>query len=252
MKLRRWFRPQQPLFIVVVWGTLGLMVSAQDQLLMKDGRTTPARVLEVAGSNVRVQVKSGTMAIPLSTIERVEMEPPPNYAAAQKEMAAGDYAAALPQTKAIVEKYRGLPVDWARLATAMLGDIHVELGQFPEAEAAYEAYERAYAGEGSARSQVGRARIAVAEGKFDEAKNLLAPIAEKAMSLKYPGDGSQLASSQAFYLLGRIDEAAGRYSEALENYLRTVTFFYQDPAAVESAQARADFLRKTHRNLAVP
>ena len=51
----------------------------------------------------------------------------------------------------------------------------------------------------------------------------------------------------AFLILGQVKESEGNAPGALEDYLRTVTIFHHDPAAVSAAQERADALRKDHK-----
>jgi len=49
-----------------------------------------------------------------------------------------------------------------------------------------------------------------------------------------------------------VKEAEGNLPGALEDYLRTVTFFYHDRTAVATAQERADALRAAHKEVTVP
>ena len=60
------------------------------------------------------------------------------------------------------------------------------------------------------------------------------------------------AAGQACLLLGQIAEVAGDRAGALTHYLRTVTLFYQDRAAVAAAQKAADTLRAAHPGLIAP
>jgi hypothetical protein len=96
------------------------------------------------------------------------------------------------------------------------------------------------------------ARIAVARKDYNAAKPKLAQITEGALKLKTVPRGDALAYSQAFLLLGQINEAQNEHADALQNYLRTVTLFPQDRIAVADAQAKADALRKAHPAATVP
>jgi len=58
---------------------------------------------------------------------------------------------------------------------------------------------------------------------------------------------NRLAYSGAFYVMGLVKESEKDYAGALEDYLRTVTIFYHDAAAVAAAQERAELLRKEHK-----
>ncbi len=233
---------------------LGALASAQaqDVVFTKDGRTQAVEVVGVSGSNLQVKVGAGTIGIPLTNVARVKMDPPAGYAKAVRAYQARDFGTALAETKVLAEKYRGLPADWARQLSAMLGDIYVAIGNYEAAEAAYAAFEKGYPGAGSTQSNVGRARIAVAQKKWDEAKKLLDPVAAEALASKNLGAGPVLAYSQTFALLGQIKEQAGDLQGALEDYLRTVALYYHDPAAVADAQKRADEIRQQNKTLAVP
>ena len=150
----------------------------------------------------------------------------------------------------VADGFRGLPTDWARQAAALLGDLFVEKGDLARAEAAYADYAKFYgggAGGGSARTQVGLARLALARGDFAGAKARLEPVATAA--LKNPVNlpsADAAAAGQACLLLGQIAEKLGDVSGALTHYLRTVTLFYEDRAAVAAAQKAADSLRAAH------
>ena len=103
------------------------------------------------------------------------------------------------------------------------------------------------------RANVGQARVAFAKNNSAAVKQGLAPVAAEA--LKSPAtvtraDGA--AYGQAFYLLGQLEERDGAFQNALEDYLRTTTLFYQDAAATAAAQKSADALRAAHKDLAVP
>ena len=256
MKLRYSFSSRQCLFVL---GTVLVLLFgqeraafAQDRLLTKDGRTQDVKILGVNGSNVQVQVGGGSMGIPLATVTSVVMAPPAELAAANKAYEAGDYAKALPAAKAVAAKYKGLPVEWARQATSLVPDILVAMGNLPEAEAAYQDFQKVYPGAGSLQTDIGMARIAIARKKYDEAKQKLDPIGEAALKTKLPPPALAAAYSQTFLLLGEIAEAQQQHITALENYLRTVTIFYADHGAVAAAQEKANALRKNNPTLTVP
>ncbi len=209
-------------------------------------------IVGTSGANLQIKIGSGTIGVPLATIDSVIMTEPPQYAAALKAYEAKDYPRALLAAKAIADKYKGLPMPWAQHATSLVGDLHLQLKQLPEAEKAYQEYQKAYAAGGkSPQAEVGFARIDIAKKAFDSAKKRLEPIAAKALLEQYPPAGMGSTYSQAFYLLGEVLEAEGAYGPALESYLRAVTLFPQDSVAVAAAQEKADALRKAH-NIAVP
>jgi len=255
MKLRRSVSPHQLLFALLAG--LCLLISgaegqAQDQVVFRDGRTQEGKILGVANHNVQIQVGAGRVGFPLAQITNIRMEAPPEVAAAQAAYTAGDYAKALAATKALVDKYNGLPLPWARQAGGLLGDLYVELGRNKEAEAAYTLFEKTYGGQGgSARSAVGMARIAVEGKDYAAAKERLEPVITAALKEKNVPRGMGDAYSWAFTVMGQVNEAENDDAAALENYLRTVTLFPQSEKAVSIAQARADALRQ-EKKVTVP
>lgn len=240
-----------PSAVVILALTMATAV-AQDVVVTKDGRSQNVAVQGVSGGNLQVKVGAGTIGVPLSNIARVNMKPPAGYDKAVAAYQAHDYGAALAEAKVLADKFRGLPTDWARQLSSMVGDIYVALKKYGDAEAAYAAFEKAYPGAGSTQSNVGRARIAIAQQKWDEAKALLEPVAKEALSKAKLTDAPVLAYSQTFELLGQVKEQGGDSAGALEDYLRTVAIFYHDPAAVSDAQKRADALRQKNTALSVP
>ena len=98
------------------------------------------------------------------------------------------------------------------------------------------------------QSKVGLARIAVAKKEFGPAKETLGPIIEEALKAKNVPRENAFAYSQAFYTMGLINESEGKFQEALENYLRTVTIFYHDPTARAAARKHADDLRAQNKD----
>ncbi len=256
MKLRSSFSSQKALFalgLCLLWLlSPGVRAHAQDRLHLKDGRTQDVKILGANGSAVNIQVGGGSIGIQLATVSSVTMATPPEFAPARAACEAGQFAKALPVLKALAEKYKGLPVDWARQATSMIGDIHVAMGNLKEAEAAYKDYQKLYPGAGSVQTAVGMARIAVARKNYDEARQKLEPIAEAALKEKAPPAGLGPAYSQTFLLLGQIAEAQQQPAVALEQYLRTVTLYEDDHTAVVAAQERANALRKQDPSLTVP
>ena len=256
MKRRCKFSSRQSHFalsFVVFWlFCLTSGVFAQDRLTYKDGRTQDTKILGVSGANVQIQVGTGSVGVPLASIASVAMSAPADIAAANAACRAGDYAKALPLAKAVAEKYKGLPTDWARQAMSLVGDLSVDLGNLKEAEAVYKDYQRIYPGSGTLQTDVGMARIAVARKSYEEAKAKLEPIAAVALKEKTPNPAFAPAYSQTFYLLGQIAEAQAQPEVALENYLRTVTLFYADRSAAAAAQEKANALRKKDPTLAVP
>ena len=254
MKLRFRFAAQQLLFLGISTATalIGFPGHAfGDVVTTMDNRRQEVKVVGVSGTNLQVQVGAGTLGIPLASIKEVQMPAPSELTQAQQAFAARDYRRALSLASGVVEKFKGMPAEWAQLATSMLGDVYVAMNDLAKAEAAYKEYQRLYPGAGSLQADVGIARIAVSKKDLATAKQKLEPIATQALKDKNVSRTHALAYSQAFFILGQVKEAEGNRVGALEDYLRTVTIFHHDPSAVTAAQERADALRKD-RTVVVP
>ena len=251
MKLRvRSLRQQLLSLLVCGFASTGAEAVA-DVVTMADGRKQEVKVLGVKGANLQVQIGAGTLGIPLASVRDVQMPPAPELAQAQQAFAAKDYKKALLLAAQVVEKFKGVPADWAQQATGMLGDIYVAMNDLSKAEAAYREFQRLYPTGGTMQADVGMARIAASKKDFASAKQKLEPIAAAALKEKNVSRNNAFAYSQTFFVLGQVKESEGNHAGALEDYLRTVTIFYHDPTAVSSARDRADALRKEHK-VAVP
>ena len=258
MKLRSSFSSHQLVFVLSLSLLLAAVATAQDKITTKDGRIQDVKILGVSGANVQAEMKmgagTGMMGIPLANIapNGISMAPPAPVIAAVAAYNAKDYAKAVGLLKPVVDKFKGLPVVWAQQATGLLGDVYVALNKLPEAEAAYNDFQKIYGGQGSAQTDVGLARVAFSKKDYAAAKAKLEPIRDRALAEKFPAAGMAQAYSQTFYLLGQINEAEQQYADALENYLRTVTLFFHDQTSASAAKVRADALRQEHTGITVP
>ena len=235
--------------------SFGSVASAQDRLTFADKHVQEGKVTGMTGNSVMITVTTasgapGQVGFDLSLLSRVDAAAPANF---QAGTAAGDWDKALSILKPIADQFRGLPTDWARQTFGMLGDIYIEKNDVVRAEGAYGDFRRYYPGGNSLRFNLGQARIAWARANTPSARQQLDPIINAA--LKNPTEVSRADSAaygQAFYLRGQIDEKDGKPAAALEDYLRTVTLYYQDGATAARAQGRADALRAAHKDLTAP
>jgi len=247
------------IFAIIAILTFAANAHAQHSLKMKNNpQAMTGTILSADGRLVQFQTPAGTVGYPIANVESITMPPPAELGTAQQAFQAKDFEKALQIAKAVSEKYKSLPTEWARLASSMVASLYGNLGQTDKAEAAWNDFERAYPGAGGLQAKVGRAQIAAAKKDFLSAKDALAPIVEEALKQKNVPRENAFAYSQAFYVMGLVNENEGKLSDALENYLRTVTIFFHDPSARAAAQDRADALRaknkdkKTSEKLTVP
>jgi tetratricopeptide (TPR) repeat protein len=237
------------IFAIIAILVFATNAHAQHSLKMKTNpQVMTGTILSSDGRLVQFQTPAGSVGYPLANVESVTMPTPPELVAAQQAFQAKDFEKALQTAKGVAEKFKGLPTDWARLAASMVASIYGTLGQTDKAEAAWNDFEKAYPGAGGLQAKVGRAQIAAAKKDFLSAKDSLAPIVEEALKQKNVPRENAFAYSQAFYVMGLVNENEGKLSDALENYLRTVTIFFHDPSARAAAQDRADALRAKHKD----
>lgn len=243
--------PRIALFVATVLMTAS-WVAAQDAVVLKSGLTREGKITGVSGGNVRLQINGGgSTGIPLTEIREVRMDEPSEFAAAVRRLAAGDAAGAAADLQKINDAYAGLPADWAERAAALLGDAKLAAGDKEGAAAAYERLSKTYP-QATSLANLGRARLAVEAGRPDEAASLLQPVLAGADKIALPSTAEGPALSQAFYLNGRIKEAAGDHQAALVSYLKSAALFPFDKNAATDAQKRADALRAEHAGLIAP
>ena len=256
------FAPVWRFFFLGLATGLGYVASAhaQDRLVFKDNHVQEGKVTGMSGNSVMINLTTtsgapGQIGFDLGLLSRVDAAPPSTFQAGMTAYAAGDWDKAIAALKPIAEQFRGLPTSWAQQVQATLGDIYVEKNDLVRAEEAYNDYRKLYpsAGGNSLRFNLGQARIALARNNAALAKRQLDPMIQAA--LKNPVDvprSDAAAYGQAFYLLGQLQEQQGKVEDALQNYLRTVTLFYQDAPITARAQKSADLLRATHKDLSTP
>lgn len=225
--------------------------TAQDAVVLKTGATREGKITEVSGGSVKLQINGASTRIPLSDVREIRMEAPPEFDAAAARLASGDATGAVAALQKINDTFSGLPTAWAERAAALLGDAKLAAGDKGGAAAAYDKLKVTYP-QATALANLGRARLAVDEGKFGEAAPLLDPLLANSDKTAFPAPADGPALCQAHYLMGRVKEAAGEYQAALENYLKASAVFPFDRNASSSAQQRADALRTEHAGLIAP
>jgi tetratricopeptide (TPR) repeat protein len=201
-------------------------------------------VVGVRGTQVVIRDARGEASYDLSKIQEVRKAAPPEFKKGQDLIEAGKMEESLTLIKGVADRYKGLPTTWAREATSMVGNIYISLGKLPEAEAAFNEFQKTYPASGSIAANVGMARIAAERGNFAQAKSVAEPLVADALAKKTVTRSESQLFGQAYYVLGKVAEGEGKLPEAMENYCRTVSIFYQERAVVTEAEKRIDALRK--------
>jgi tetratricopeptide (TPR) repeat protein len=218
-------------------------LAAQDLVVQKDGQRREGEILGLASGKLKIKIGPAETSIPMEQVASVTKAPPKAYEESFRAWQSGNANKSLSLLKPLVESFRGLPVEWAERASALLGDVYLSLDQFPAAEAAFAEFTKSYP-TATSLSDLGLARLAMTKKDFAGARTKLAPIVAEAEKVAAADAGRSATYGQAFYLMGMIRENEGDYSEALRDYLSAVTLFHSDEAVVAKAQERADFLVK--------
>jgi predicted Zn-dependent protease len=230
------------------------LTAQEDVVVLVTGDAIQGEVVRVADGNISIQMGAAgqrvTATRPLSQIRSVTKDPPAAFDQAIAEWQKGDAASAKQKITPLVETFLGLPTTWARRAALLLADAQIETGDVAGATQSLQAFEAAYP-DSSDMAALTKAKIAIAGQNFAEAKNLLAPIVAKGEQTRLADSAESVTFGQAFYLMGQIREAEGAHSEALQDYLRTSTLFFEDSVVASRAEERANFL-VTEKNAVVP
>ena len=232
-------------FLAIVSITVG---HAEDKVIKQDGSTMNGQVVGVSGSQVQLQMETGTIGLPLADIKSVEMPMP----AALAEVKNGTPEQILAVAEPLVEKFKGLPADWVVQAMVMAGNAYAAQNNLEKSSAVFAEIKSLYGNSSSSsEAAVGMARLALQQGKTDDALTLLQPLIEKAQqTLSYsPSEG--LAYGSAFLLQGQALQARSDAPGALEAYLK-VDIFSPDPSVLQAASQRIEALHTDHAGLTVP
>jgi len=247
--------PSQQLLFAAVFGfalCAAEFLAAQDSVRQRNGAVRTGQIVGVRNGNIMVKSGPAEIGVPLTQVESVIIATPAAATRGLQLQEQGKFAEALAALKPVSDQFGGLPTEWAQKSTASIGDLYLSLEKPADAATAYGRFKQLYPGAGlSVQADVGIARVAFANNKIEEARSLLQPVVAGALQKTDITKAESAAFGQAYFTLGQISEKEGKLSEALENYLRTVTIFYADRAIAARAQEKADALRKND-GIAVP
>lgn len=235
--------PRILLTLALVLVTVVGQARAQEALVLKDNTRREGQILGIADGKVKIKIGPVETSIALDQVVSVVKPAPKAFDDILAAWQTGDANKTITLLQPFVQTYRGLPTPWAERASALLGEVYLSLNQLPAAETAFADFQKAYPSSTSFTA-IGLARLAVAKKDFAGAKTRLQPILVEASKVTIPPAGKSATYGQAYYLMGMVNESEGKYAEALQDYLSTVTLFYEDNAVVSKAQERADALIK--------
>ena len=224
--------------------------SAENTIILANGQRREATILGVSGGRLSFKAGPVQSSLPLDQISSVIMEPPADFEQAINAWLNDDPKTALAKLKPLIQNFNGLPADWARQASATLGEILLDIDDIAAAEKAFQDFQSLYP-DATELAQLGKAKLALKKNDLPTAKQLVEPLAEEAKKSLTVGPEKNAKFAKALLTLGSALEAEGRLSEALENYLLIVTVFYNDQAVARQAENRARIL-STEKSVVVP
>lgn len=225
------------------------VVSADDVINKKGGQVLHGEITKVERDglmlNENIDGKQLTAKHFFKDMESVNVDLPDTFKKAMSAFASGQFKEAQPLLSPIVGKYKGVPD--SRIATAMitLGDCYVEMQEAKKAQAVYSDFAILYPDQKS-RADVGLAKLALLEKKYDEALKLIDPFLKQSSDVQSPTLGQERGFCEAFYLAGQAYEAKKDFQKALEHYVKSAVIYSGYVEMAAKAQQRADALRKEH------
>ncbi|MFV0337077.1 MAG: hypothetical protein ACK5LK_02370 [Chthoniobacterales bacterium] len=227
---------------------------AQDVVVLNNGTPRSGEIIGFGDGKVRLQIGQGgqkaTTSIAMDQVKSITKSAPASFEKALEAWKKNDAKTTIADLTPLFEKFNGLPTTWAERIGPLLADANIEVGNTDAAAAALQKFEAAYP-DASNVSNLTKAKIAVSKKDYGAAKTLLAPIVAQGSETKLADTAQSIAFGQAFYLMAQIREQEGAYPEAVQDYLRTATIFFADPATTDKARARADELI-AEKNVVVP
>jgi len=223
---------------------------ADDQIKKKDGTILTGQVTKVEGGQVFISSRGGRDIIPynLNDIQSVEMAPPADMEKV-KDAAPATVVATL---EPLVKQYTGLPAVWMIEAMTQLAEAYAATGKQDQAGAMYNQIEQLYPGSPYLVLVVaGKAKLALLNGKVEEAITALKPLIDQANQNVAPSPTEGSLYAQAFLVYGQALEAQKKFPEALEAYLTVKTIFYQKSDLAEQADQFAAKLRQQNPGLSI-
>ena len=220
----------------------GLTSSARaDEIKKTNGTTVTGQITGLSSGQVSIDVGGGKSVVYLSDIQSVTMAPP---AAISQLKATSSPAVTVSTLDPLVKEYAGLPADWVLDAMGRLADAYDAQGDSAKSAAVYAQINQLYPNSPYQKMAViGTARLAIQQGKIDDALAAVKPLVDQANQNLAPSAAEGRLYAGAFLVYGQALQAQKKYPQALEAYLTVKTMFYQNPALVDQAD---QFAKKLH------
>jgi TolA-binding protein len=217
-----------------------------DMLQTRTG-TYNGQVTHVEGNSVFIKLEHGEFAVPLRDLTRADVAAPADYKAGIQALKAGNAQEAARLLKPLVDRFLGLPVDWALDMLLRLGDAYLAQKDVAAAQKVFDSLKRLYPNSPQALAvDVKNAHILFAMKKYDDAIKAIKAYLDPQLKKDFLPSDQETAVAEALVLLGDCHLASNKPYEALDNYLRVVTLYDLDDARVGEAQLKlAGVLERT-------
>jgi tetratricopeptide (TPR) repeat protein len=235
------FRRARIVGLAVLIGS-GLLASVRaDEIKKTNGTTVTGQITGLSGGQVSIDIGGGKSVVYLSDIQSVTMAPPAAVAQLKNAAPATTTTSTL---EPLVKEYAGLPADWVLDAMGKLADAYDAQGDSPKSAAIYTQINTLYPNSPYQKMAViGTARLAIQQGKIDDALAAVKPLVDQANQNLAPSAAEGRLYAGAFLVYGQALQAQKKYPQALEAYLTVETMFYQNPVLVDQAD---QFAKKLH------
>lgn len=197
------------------------------------------QVVRANATDVVIKQGQNEFTIPKATIKKLEVAKPAELDAAREALKTGKGLQAVTTLKALVEKYAGLPTDWAVDAMAMLCDAQMAVKDYVSAKRVLDDAVRLYPGETARRLEVKADHLLALQGNQAKAIENLKAFLAVMTKRELLTDQDEYAVAEAYVILGDCLVANNALEDALDSYLKVVTLFDLDDDRTTEAQCKA-------------
>lgn len=231
--------------ILLVSGILP-MASAEDEVATQT-KVFRGQVIEVNPQGIRIALSTGgETVIPRSLVVGMpKVTPPPSILRGIEAYEKGNLKEAQRNLSKVAMQYRGLDVDWATKSLIYYARACLAAGEVDKAGQAFDAFLDAYEDDPLAiAARIGKAKIKVADKKYEDALPRLRELAEiYDKQLKPPNKELEYAA-EIYCSIGQCLENQSNDTEALNAYLKVTALYPAEGYCPEALYRAARLYRK--------
>ncbi len=226
---------------------------AQDKIIVRDGPPVQGEILGIdVNGTVTIKFDKGTIPYPKANIESVELAERPEYQLGIAAVSEENHAEGIKLLQPLVTKFLGLDAPWVADAAGYLAEALAATGKTFESEQISDKIIQVYPTSiFRYKGMVGKATILLSRNKPDEAMAILDEVDKAVNTSPVPDRKSLRILNHVNYVKAQVFEKKGDKQQALEEYIKVVTLYYEPKKRADAAAARADALRKEDATLVV-